>query len=168
MSCTVQSASLDTNTGKGLLRKIVRQQPTWGDEWKLRAGENTGWKVVFERRVSGELGEPDAEVVVETDSVVTLQGATGRQRPFADRGCEVTVPATRGVWLYGQDVKTVAKFLLDGWHLTVTHCCGSIHSSEFDIASAYLCLCRGCERLQIGSATTYVKGDCVIGGACYS
>ena len=168
MSCTVQSASLDTNTGKGLLRKIVRQEPAWGDEWKLRAGENTGWKIVFERRVSGQLGEPDSEVVVETDSVVYRYGETGSVRPCSGEGECVIVPATRGAWLHGQDVKTAAKFLLDGWHLELHHCCGSLHSSKHGIASAYLCLVRGCERLQIGYATTYINGDGVIGGSCYS
>lgn len=163
------TASLDTNTGKGLLRKIARHKPTLGDEWTLYAGERTDWKVVFTRRTRDyELGEPDRETVVETDSVVYRSGATGARRPFTDEGEIVTVPATRGVWLHGNDVLLAAKFLLEGWHLEVTHCGGSVHSSKHGIASAYLCLRRGCDRLQLGFATTYVNGEQVITGACHA
>ena len=165
---TIQQASLDTNTGKGLLRKIVRHKPTWGDEWTLHAGESTDWKVVFTRRVDGKLGEPDTEVVVETDSVVTLRGETGVVRSFHDAE-EVTVPKTRGIGLSRCDTATVAEFLLDGWSLEVTHSAGSVSSSREGLAFAYLSLTKGpCQGVEIGGQTTYVRGRQVCCGACYS
>jgi hypothetical protein len=97
-----------------------------GDEWSLRAGEDTDWKVVFHRRIDGDIGEPDATVDVETDSIVRLTGETRRVKAFSDSQ-EVTVPPCRSVWLHGRDAPLVAKFLLDGWHLRVTHSAGSTH-----------------------------------------
>jgi hypothetical protein len=164
---TIQSASLDTNTGKGLLRKIVRHKSTWGDEWTLHAGESTGWKVVFTRKTRGELGDPDTEVVVETDSVVRQQGRTGTVRAFHDSE-EVVVPQTRGVGLWHSDTATVAEFLLDGWSLQVTHSAGSAHSSQEGIAFAYLSLVKGLKEVEIGGHTTYVRGQQVCSGACRS
>lgn len=164
---TIQSASLDTNTGKGLLRKIVRHRPTWNDEWTLHAGESTDWKVVFTRRTRGELGNPDTEVVVETDSAVRQQGKTGLVRSFHDSE-EVTVPQTRWISLWACDTATVAKFLLDGWSLEVTHSAGSTSSSQEGIAFSYLSLVKGCQKVEIGGQTTYVRGQQVCSGACRS
>jgi len=162
---TCQTASLETNTGKGLLRKIVRHKSTWNDEWTLHAGESTDWKIVFTRKTRGELGEPDTEIVVETDSVVRLRGDTGRVRPFHDAE-EVTVPPTRWISLWACDTATVAEFLLDGWSLEVTHSAGSVNSSQEGIAFAYLSLVKGCQGVEIGGQTTYLRGRQVCSGAC--
>lgn len=167
MNSTVQSASLETNTGKGLLRKIVRHKPTWNDEWTLHAGESTGWRIVFTRKTRGELGEPDVEVVVETDEVVQQRGHTGVVRSFHDAE-EVTVPPTRWISLWTSDTATVAKFLLDGWSLEVRHSAGSVNSSREGIAFAYLSLVKGCQGVEIGGQTTYVNGKQVCSGACHA
>jgi hypothetical protein len=162
---TLQSASLDTNTGRNLLRKIVRHTPTHNDEWTLRAGENTDWKVVFTRRIQGELGEPDSEVVVETDSTVRIVGETGRRRPFHDAE-EVTVPATRRIGLWCRDSAMVAQFLLDGWSLEVQHSAGSTHSSQHGMAWSSLRLVKGLATLTVGFPTIYVHGVQVCSGSC--
>jgi hypothetical protein len=162
---TCQSASLDTQTGRGLLRKIARHEQRWADEWTLRAAEDTDWKVVFHRRIDGDIGEPDATVDVETDSIVRLHGETGRVKAFSDSQ-EVTVPPCRSVWLRGRDVPLVAKFLLDGWHLRVTHSAGSTHSSEHGLSFIYLSLVKDCDEVEIGSWTVFVNGTLVCGGAC--
>jgi hypothetical protein len=162
---TCQTASLDTQTGRGLLRKIARHEQQWADEWTLRAAEDTDWKVVFHRRIDGDIGEPDATVDVETDSIVRLHGETGRVKAFSDSQ-EVTVPPCRSVWLRGRDVPLVAKFLLDGWHLRVTHSAGSTHSSEHGLSFIYLSLVKDCDEVEIGSWTVFVNGTLVCGGAC--
>ena len=162
---TCQTASLDTNTGRGLLRKIARHEPKWGDEWSLRAAEDTDGKVVFHRRIDGDIGEPDATVDVETDSVVRLHGETGRRKAFEDSR-EVTVPSCRSVWLRGRDTALAAKFLLDGWHLRVMHSAGSTSSSQHGLSFVYLSLVKDCDEVEIGSWTVCVNGTQVCSGAC--
>ena len=162
---TCQFASLDSNTGRGLLRKVARHEPKWRDEWSLRAGEDTDWKVVFHRRIDGDIGEPDATVDVETDSVVRFQGKTGLRQAFADSK-EVVVPQCRSIWLRGRDAALVAKFLLDGWHLRVTHSAGSTSSSEHGLSFVYLSLVKDCDEVEIGSWTVLVNGTQVCSGAC--
>lgn len=163
-SHTCQSISTETPTGKKLLRKIARHQQRWDDEWSLRAGEDTDWKVVFHRRIEGDLGEPDATVDVETDSIVLMRGETGRVKAFSDSQ-EVTIPECSSVFL-GRDVSLAAKFLLDGWRLQVTHSAGSTHSSEYGLAFVYLSLVKGLDEIKIGSCTVLVNGTLVCGGAC--
>ena len=164
---TIQQASLDTNTGKGLLRKIVRHKSTSNDEWTLHASEAEHWKIVFTRKTRGELGDPDTEVVVETDSAVRQRGKTGLVRSFHDSE-EVTVPQTRWISLWACDTATVAKLLLDGWSLEVTHSAGSTNSSREGIAFSYLSLVKGCQGVEIGGQTVYVRGKQVCSGACRS
>lgn len=170
MNTTYQAISIDSKAGRAFLRKVARSTGLpWSEEWSLHASEDTDWHVVFQRRITGDVGEPDQYVEVSTDSVVTFSGRTGTFRTFSDSE-EVTVPHCTRVSLSGQDCRTAAKFLADGgWRLCVTHSGGSTSSSKHGLGFIHLDLERrnsdSWDILSIGSHSVFVKGVHVVRGA---
>lgn len=168
---THQSISIDSKDGKAFLRKVANKRQDWAEEWQLFANASEGWKLTFWRSVKGEIGEPDAYVTVETDSVVRQDGESGVVKPFED-AAEVTVPTASRVWLRGPDARTAAKLLLDGWHFRVQHGAGSTSSSRHGLAFLSLHAERRGPKLndnwdtvEVGGSTTLVNGTIVVRGA---
>lgn len=169
-TATHQSITIDSKEGRAFLRKVARSRHEWREEWRLHAGPQTNWNVTFTRTVSGDVGEPDHVVTVETDAPVHLYGQSGL---VPDEGPHrVTVPAATRLWLCGADARTAAKLLLEGWRFTVVHSAGSPSSREHGLAFLYLTVERRGEKaddnwdsLELGGQSVFVDGNFVIRGA---
>ena len=170
---TNQSISIDSKEGRAFLRKVARTRHDWSEEWHLDASAGGGWKVTFWRHVKGSVGEPDAYVSVETDSVVVQDGRTGVVE-CNDGPAPVTVivPAATRFWLRGGDARTAANLLLDGWRFRVQHSEGSPHSRRYGLAFVSLHAERrglgvndNWDSVEIGGSTTLVNGTVVCRGA---
>jgi len=168
---THQTISIDSKEGKTFLRKVARSCHEWRQEWSLRAGADTDWKITFCRMVCGEVGEPDAHVTVETDARIHRHGHTGRVKSFDDSN-EVIVPEATRVLLSGANARTAATLLLDGWRFEVSHSAGSTSSSKHGLAFLSLHVERrgskstdNWDSLEIGSASVLVNGVFVVRGA---
>jgi len=168
---THQTISINSQECRAFLKKVANKRQDWAEEWSLYANASDGWKVTFWRSVKGAIGEPDAYVTVETDSIVWQDGKTGRVKPFDDSE-EVIVPAATRVWLRGGDVRTAAKLLLDGWHFRVQHSGGSTSSSRHGLSFLSLKAERrgvkvndNWDTVEVGGSTTLVNGTIVCRGA---
>jgi hypothetical protein len=150
---TTQSVSLDSPEGKKLLRKIVKER----HDWRFSANATDGWRLTFTREVKGRTGEPNATIVVETDSVIPLLTGWSEER-------EGLPPAPR--WVNGRMASTVATLLLAGCSLAVRTSSGSQRSREHGISYSSL-VARfpdAWDEVAIDT-TTYVNGLIVSYGA---
>lgn len=168
---TIQSIKVDSKEGKAFLRKVARSCHDWKQEWSVRAGKDTDWKITFTRTVRGEVGDPDVYVTVETDAYITRHGHTGKVKSFDDSD-EVFVPEATRVWLSGADARTAATLLLDGWRFDICHSSGSTSSSRHGLSFLSLHVERrgskgtdNWDSLEIGSASVLVNGFFVLRGA---
>lgn len=165
---TYQRIAIESKEGKAFLRKVARSKHEWKNEWHFRASPETDWKIVFNRTVCGEIGDPDVYVQVETDAVVSLDGKGGKVKSFHDSD-EVFVPAATVARLNGSDVRTAARFLLDGWRFSIKHSAGSTSSSKHGLAFLSLHVekhtSENWDDLEIGCASVFVNGSFVIRGA---
>lgn len=162
---TRRFVEIGSTEGRKFLRSVAKSDLPWRNEWHLLANQESGWKVTFQRLVEGDIGEADAIVTVETDSKVNQWGETGRVRPFGDAQ-EVILPKASIVRLSGHDTKTAAKLLLDRWSLSVSHSCGSTHSSQHGLAFIDLQFVKGYDTVVVGTTSVFVNGVFVIRGAC--
>lgn len=165
MATTRQTIQLASKEGKAFLRKVIKHNATCSmrEDWSLRASPATDWKVVFERTIPGEVGEPDEEVIVTTDQVVTIYGKTGAVKSFDDSQ-EVIVCEPRRVNLNGE-TPLAAKLLLDGFSLEV-HCSSGSTSSSRHGLSFYTLTARNRElshySLTIGGETVAKDGQQIL------
>lgn len=137
---TTTLVDLDSKEGKKLLRRISKR-PQYGPKyeyWTCRASADDGWRLKFVRKIEAKkAGDADAYVTIETDYVVRQTGETGRVRPFEDAEY-VLVPSAKRLFLWRGESRSVAKLLLDGWHLAIQHSSGSTGSSRHGIATVSL------------------------------
>jgi len=96
---------------------------------------------------------------------VNLCGKWGSVKSFEDSD-EVYIPKPTMMHLNYAAVQTVAKFLLEGCHLSICGSAGSTSSSKHGIAFVSLqCSVKGChDTVTIGSQSTYVNGKIVCCG----
>ena len=161
---TLQTVSIDTPAGRRLLRRIAGRS---GEGWRFFADDSTGWRVVFSREIDGAPGDPRVTVTVETDAVISVDNReTGDAvRPFHDAE-PVAIPASRYVVGGGTTCRTVARFLADGWRLSVDHSAGSTSSSRHGLAFAKLEAYTDAGTISATiDQTTYVNGAQVCSGA---
>lgn len=161
---TFQTVSIDTPAGRRLLRRIAGRS---GEGWRFRADDSTGWRVVFSRDVDGAPGDPRVTVTVETDAAVSVDNrdAGPAVRPFLDAE-PVAIPAARYVSGGGSTCRTVARFLADGWKLSIDHSAGSTASSRHGLAFSRLEAYTDAGTISATiDTTTYVGGVQVCSGA---
>lgn len=143
------------------LRKVLRE-----DGWFLSAWKDRGWALTFRKTVKGDVGEPDVDVTVVLDDKVSICGKWGNVKSFEDSN-EVYIPEPRMMHLSYGAVRTVAKFLLEGCHLSIYGSSGSTSSSKHGLSFVSLqCSVKGCnDTITIGTESTYVNGKIVCCGA---
>ncbi len=151
---------LSDNDRSKFLRKVLRE-----DGWHLSARSVNDWAITFRKTIKGDVGEPDVDVTVVLEDKVNLCGKWGSVKSFEDSD-EVYIPKPTMMHLNYAAVQTVAKFLLEGCHLSIYGSAGSTSSSKHGIAFVSLqCSVKGCyDTVTIGSQSTYVNGKIVCCG----
>jgi hypothetical protein len=170
-SLTLQRVQAASKEGKAFLRRVIRdsQDSSRDSDWTVSANEATEWQLKFYRTIKGTIGNPDAEVEVQTDIAVGYPNDRmfGRVKSFSD-SAEVYVPRITRLCVHGMDVAVIATFVLDGSSLHMEASAGSTSSSEHGLAFYSLTASmRGLSwsSVSIGSDTVCKDGRPIIRGA---
>ncbi len=158
---TPTTQRLSDNDRTKFLRKVLRE-----DGWYLYARSDSDWVITFRKTIKGDVGEPNVDVTVVLEDKVSICGKWGSVKSFEDSN-EVYIPAPTRVHLSYGAVRTVAKFLLEGCHLSIYGSSGSTSSSKHGLSFVSLqCSVKGhCDTVVIGSESTYINGKIVCCGA---
>ena len=121
---TPTTQRLSENDRSKFLRKVLRE-----GGWCISARSMNDWAITFRKTIKGDVGEPDVDVTVVLEDKVSVYGKWGSVKSFSDSD-EVYIPKPTMMHLNYAAVQTVAKFLLEGCHLSIYGSSGSTSSSN--------------------------------------
>ncbi len=169
MSLTLQSVAIDSKDGRTFLRKVMRENGQFSDNWTVWAAPETDWQCKFRRTIKGKLGEPDEDVEVLTDATIRQPAPRelGNVKSFGD--CQpVMVCSPRSVHFNGSTASMLAKLLIDGARLEVIASAGSTHSSQYGLSFYHVSATlpdMPYGNLTIGYDTVAKDGCCLCSGS---
>lgn len=142
---TMQKIEIATKDGKKFLRKVMRE-----DGWDCYARKAEGWTLTFRKEIKAkQVGDPDSQILVETDCILGERGNTGRTQAFHDAE-PVDVPAATRMRLSTGDTSLMAKLLMADMKPVISYSAGSVHSSRHGLAFVSL---RMTDRLTYGGVS---------------
>jgi hypothetical protein len=163
---TRQFASLDTPEGKKLIAKLLRDIDKPRTSVHIRADRSTDWKVIISKTIKGELGDPDTEVTIRTDTKISVYDNEYGHFASGSDSQPVTIPYPQYVSLSYSDVRTFLEFVRDGWCFRVSASRGSITSSKHNMGFMSLEAYHrnGNQSITIGYTSVFIDGNHVIRG----
>ena len=164
---TMTRISLDTAEGKKFLRRVKTRK----EDWSAKADKESEWNLEFFRTVKGEVGDPDEEVIVQTDCKIAVDErdfGIEKKNQLGTEETPVTVPHINRIrFEYDSKMRLLCKSLLDGMNLEVVVNRGSINSRQHGVAMISVrARCREYE-YPIGWDTWIVDGRCVCLGSAH-